>query len=243
MEHKTQIFAHRGASGERPENTLCAFQRALELQVDGVELDVQASADGKLVVVHDEMLGRTNNGNGYVFEKTLPELKQLDAGSWFGSQFAGEGIPTLAETLDLLKGHPLRINLELKTLYVPYPGLVEAVLKLVKENGLDEQVVLSSFNHHSLLQVRQLAPHLETAALFWENVIAPWDYVKNHGFTSMHALFRNVDQAFYEACAEREIPLRAWTVNEEPDASRLASLGVNALITDHPAKMKALIQD
>ncbi|MGL4971324.1 MAG: glycerophosphodiester phosphodiesterase family protein, partial [Cetobacterium sp.] len=110
------ILAHRGASGTAPENTIAAFKKAIIDGCDGFEFDVQQTKDGKLVVFHDWTLERTSNGKGYVREHTLDELKELDAGSWFGEEFKGEKIPTLEETLDLIPDNML-INIELKEEY------------------------------------------------------------------------------------------------------------------------------
>ena len=158
------IFAHRGACKVAPENTLPAFEAAVRLGADGVELDVQYSSDGGLVVFHNPTLDATTNGTGRVTAHTLDELRSLDAGSWFGPEFAGTRIPTLDEALDLLRGKAL-VNIELKVLYSLKSSLGADVVALVRRHGMADQVVLSSFNPFALRGARQAGPEIECGLL------------------------------------------------------------------------------
>ena len=117
-----EIFAHRGASGNFPENTIAAFKEAARLPVYGVEFDVHMTADGELVVIHDESIDRTSNGTGYVKDMSLAELKTYDFGSWFSPDFQGETIPTLSEVLDVFDSTDHKLNIELKSDIFPYEG-------------------------------------------------------------------------------------------------------------------------
>ena len=142
------VVAHRGFSGAAPENTLAAFRKAIEAGSDMIELDIQLSKDGKIVVIHDETLERTTDGQGRVADRTFPEIRKLDAGSWFGSQFSGEKIPTLQEVLELAKGKVL-VNIEIKNpAHGQYPitELADQGLEAVKKAGMLNRVIFSSFN-------------------------------------------------------------------------------------------------
>lgn len=232
-----------------PENTLASFQAALEGGADGVEFDVQFSRDGVPMVIHDEYLGRTTGEDGnqpgaapgkLVASMTCAQLQQLDAGSWFDPAFSQARIPTMDQVLDLLRPSNVLINIELKTLFIPGPGLVEAVVSAVGKAGVAERVVLSSFNHHTLQEAQAQAPHLQTGALFLARTVEPWNYVRQHGFNGLHPRYTHVDDALVAGCKEANIPMRIWTVNDEQEASRLIAMGVQGIITDDPRRMKTL---
>lgn len=167
LEHAL-CWGHRGYSAARPENTLAAFAAALEAGADGVELDVNLSADGRLVVVHDETLERTTDGTGPVAARTMEELRALDAGAWFDPRFAGERLSTLEEVLDLLGGKTL-VNIEIKpeACRVRAGASVERlVLDLVCARGLRDSVLVSSFDYMALIRLRSMDEDLRLGALF-----------------------------------------------------------------------------
>ena len=235
-----RIFAHRGDSGAAPENTLAAFRAAIAAGADGVELDVHASRDGVAVVIHDERLERTTSGHGWVHDATAAELGALEAGAWFRPPLPGQGVPTLRAVLALLRPSGLAVNIELKTARHDYPGLVPAVLGDVEAAGMAAQVVLSSFNHRTLLEARRLAPHVPCAALLYEVLVEPWRYAREHGFQAVHPHRATVDGDLVRACHAAGLAVRAWTVDDEADARRLMALGVDGLITNRPALLRAL---
>ena len=236
----TAIIAHRGESSAAPENTLAAFALAIDAGADAVEFDVQASRDGVPVVIHDEELARTTDGQGPVGEHSLAELQALDAGGWFAPAFRGERIPTLAQVLALLRPTPLQINIELKTTICPYAGLVPAVVALVREAGLVARVVLSSFNHNSLLAAAALAPELPRAALSDTQLAAPWDYCRGHGFAAYHPERHGCDGELIARCHAAGIAVRVYTVDDPVEARRLMALGVDGLFTNSPRRLVAL---
>ncbi len=163
------VIGHRGAPSRAPENTLASFRAALEIGVDGLELDVHLSADGHLVVIHDANLKRTTNGQGLVHEHTLAQLKQLDAGTWFGPMFAGERIPTFDEVLDLVgKRVPLQVEIKGAT-----EGVTEATLAVLDARGLLDTVMMTSFQLDRLPRVRELAPKVQIGALVWGRARTP----------------------------------------------------------------------
>ena len=149
------MIAHRGASAYAPENTLAAFQLALRQGADGVELDVQLSADGEVVVCHDGSVDRTTDGHGLVAELSLAQLKQLDAGAWFGQAFRGERIPTLAEVFESLPGGIIDVELKPGALSSALPNKVAA---LITRFNLSERVIVTSFLPHYLSRIHQLLP-------------------------------------------------------------------------------------
>jgi glycerophosphoryl diester phosphodiesterase len=161
-------FAHRGASHEAPANTLAAFRRAVELGADGVELDVHLSKDRQLVVIHDFTLETTTNGRGLVQNHTLAELKELDAGSWFGPAFAGERIPSLQEVIEAV-GQRLLLNIELKaSRHGPGSGddLADAVVHLIEDYHLQDRVVVSSFSPLAVRRAKRTSARLSTGLLY-----------------------------------------------------------------------------
>lgn len=237
MNSSPRIFAHRGDSGAAPENTLAAFERAMACGADGVEFDVQRTGDGELVVIHDESLRRTTGCPKQVRDITLQELQTLDAGAWFSPEFSGQRVPTLAQVLELLRAGELTINIELKTNRTPYPGLAEAVLGLVRKFGLEARVILSSFNHHSLAEAKELAPQVACAALVETQLLEPWDYVARHGFQALHPANEAVNGQMIAECHGRGLAVRPWTVDDEESARALMALGVDGIITNQPARL------
>lgn len=163
------VIGHRGAPGRAPENTLASFQAALDIGVDGIELDVHLTRDGHLVVIHDADLKRTTDGRGYVHDHTLAELKTLDAGSWHSAAFAGERIPTFEEVLDLVgKRVPLQVEIKGAT-----DGVTEATLAALDRRGLLDTVMMTSFQLDRLPRVRALAPSVQIGALVWGRARTP----------------------------------------------------------------------
>jgi len=236
------VFAHRGNRIAAPENTLAAFRAVAATGADGVEFDVQLSADGEPVVIHDETLARTTDGTGAVGEHSLAALRALDAGRWFGEAFAGERLPTLAEVLDVFRRDALILNVELKTSIVPYPGLVPAVLAALRNAGMEARAVLSSFNHYTLLEAARLAPEIPRAALFSDVTIAPWDYARQHGFGAVHPERHGCDAALIRGCHAAGLAVRTYTVNDTAEAQRLMALGVDGIFTDDPAALVPLVR-
>lgn len=234
-------FAHRGASAVCPENTMSAFVRSLELGATGIETDVQLSKDGQMVLIHDETLRRTTNGEGWVKDSSLQELRSLDAGSWFHSEFKEERIPTLEELLVLVKPSGTIVNIELKNGSILYPGLEEKVIECVRSYNMSEQVILSSFNHYSLLHCKKIAPEIRTGILFMEGLFEPWEYARTVQADALHAYHHAVLPEFVAGAALAGKVYHPFTVNNEKDMHRLIKAGVGGIITDHPDKLAALL--
>ena len=232
--NKVKIFAHRGASAYAPENTLEAFRLAMEQGADGIELDVQMTKDGELVVIHDETIDRVSNGNGAVRDYTLEELKQFSVSNHV-EQYPDVKIPTLREVLELVKPGTMEINIELKTGIYWYPQIEQKVLELVKEEGMEERIIYSSFNHYSVQKIRELSPEAETAYLIGDVMLDVADYTRNTGIKGLHPALFHVKMAdFLKEYKESGIALRVWTVNDKDQIRWLIDEGVDAVITNYP---------
>ncbi|MDO5535281.1 MAG: glycerophosphodiester phosphodiesterase [Propionibacteriaceae bacterium] len=236
----TEVWAHRGASGYAPENTLPAFELALEQGADGFELDVQLTRDDEVVVIHDETLERTTDGHGWVADHSLDDLKKLDA-SYGNAKYAGTQIPTLAEVFDLVRDSGARVNIELKNSEIRYKGLEERVLALVESHQMASRVVLSSFNHYSLRHLFGLGTTLPLGALYADPLWKPWQYAGRLGATAVHPSVSATRRKIVEKCHEHGLSVHVWTVNEPADLKRLLGLSVDAVITDYPNVARALI--
>ncbi|PWW20522.1 glycerophosphoryl diester phosphodiesterase [Cytobacillus oceanisediminis] len=238
MKKETKIFAHRGVSGHYPENTMAAFQAALEAGAAGIELDVQMAKDGNLVVIHDETVDRTTNGSGYIKDMSYAEIVQLDAGGWFAAANAGETIPELDAVFQwaVRDGNDLLINVELKNDLIEYPGLEEKVIEFVQRYGMEERVILSSFNAESMRRVRKLHPTLQTGYLITGVPEDAQEVAKSIGVNSIHCeeVFALSDLG--REARESGFPLRVYTVNDETRSDFLAKAGVEVIMTDFPEK-------
>ena len=232
-----KIYAHRGSSGTHPENTLAAFKDAAKLPIYGVEFDVHMTKDGELVIIHDERINRTSNGKGYIKDMTLAELRTYDFGSWFSNEFKGEVIPTLAEVLEIFSHTTHHINIELKSDIIPYSGMAEKVLDLVGAMKLEKRVVISSFNHEAIRTVKQLAPQIETAALFMEVLVDPIDYIRIIPVDALHIRVRAALHPSINKVIKEGVTVRVFTVNKIKYIKVLNEIGVHAIFTDFPERM------
>ncbi|WBL12936.1 glycerophosphodiester phosphodiesterase [Sutcliffiella sp. NC1] len=234
MMKNTKVFAHRGAAGTHPENTMIAFQEALRVGADGVELDVHLTKDNVPVVIHDETVNRTTNGSGWIKEYYYDDLRKLDAGSWFDEEFTGCTIPSLEEVLQWIAKTSLQINIELKNGIVRYENIEKIVIDLVHKYNLKDRVIISSFNHYSLVEVNKCAPEIETAILFMEGLYKPWEYAKTIGATGLHCYLPVAVPELLEGANIEGMPVRPFVVNEEKHIAALVRGGCSAIITDWP---------
>ena len=230
------IFAHRGASAHAPENTLAAFELALAQQTDAIELDVKLSADGHVIVIHDSSVARTTNGHGKVQNMTLAELKALDAGSFFSSQFAGERIPTLNEVFDAM-GKRTFINIELKNHRSHGEDLVETVCMLVKKHQMQKYVMFSSFFPNALSKAHSYLPSVPRGLLALHGFLGVW--ARSFGFNfgkydALHPNLRDFTQQEVTRVHRLKRRVHVYTVNKEEDIRRLYKWGVDGIFTDDP---------
>lgn len=229
-----QVWAHRGASGYAPENTLEAFALAHEMGADGIELDVQLTKDRQVVVIHDETIDRTSNGTGYVVNYTLEELKALLFNK-LHSEYTQATIPTLKEVLEFVKPTNMVINIELKTGVNFYEGIEEQVLKLVEEMGMQDRIIYSSFNHYSVIRIKKLCPEAKVGFLYSNGIYQPADYAEQYHVDALHPSFNNLEYPqFIEQCQDKGIKLHVWTVNDKNSMYRIKEAGIDAVITNYP---------
>ena len=259
---EVSVFAHRGFRGIAPENTLLSARKGHEAGAGWWELDVAASSDGVLVIMHDDTLVRTSDAKRVfperdpwsVYDFTLAELKRLDVGSWYGgtdpfgqiaagrvspaqaAAFAGERIPTFREALDLTKSLGLKVNIEIKdaTGQPCDAWIVEKTVELIKELGMTRDVMISSFNHEYLRRVKKTCPGIDTAALIDKPIADPVGRLEELKAIALNPNAKYLDEATVKALRAAGYGVLVWTVNEKADMRRLLEWGVTGLITDFP---------
>jgi glycerophosphoryl diester phosphodiesterase len=230
-------IAHRGAAGTRPELTRPAFERAIELGVDMIELDVQLTRDGHLVVLHDRELGRTVQGHGTVREHTLAELCSLDAGAWFALEYAGACVPSLGEVLDLTAGRAA-LNVEIKSPAADWDATALALLDLLNATGRLDSTVISSFEMGALRAVRERSAAARIGVLWHDDDLDPiWLLAEGLAARSLHPLWSLVDAEVVEQAHRRGLGVIVWTVNDPQQIANLAALGVDGIISDYPERL------
>lgn len=213
-----------------------AFIAAEQAGAEGIELDVHLSRDRQLVVIHDKTVNRTTNKKGLVKDFSLTELKKLDASYTFKNSFEKQRIPSLVEVFDWLQTNDLLCNIELKNNAIPYEKLEEKVIALIREYHFEDRIIISSFNHYSLVHCYRLAPEIETAPLYAERLFMPWIYAKSIFAKGIHPSFKVASEKIIKATLENGIAVRPYTVNKERDMERFISLQSSAIITDFPEK-------
>ena len=229
----SKIFAHRGYSGKYPENTMIAFKKALECGVDGIELDVQLTKDGEVVIIHDETIDRTTTGKGFVVDYTYEELEKFDASFKF-KDLGFNKIPTLREYFQLVKDYDIVTNVELKTGINEYLGIEEKVWELIKEYNLEEKVIISSFNHFSVMRMKKIAPQLKYGFLSEDWIINAGKYTHSHGVQCYHPRFNNLVPDVIKELKKYNLEINTWTVNLEEDMRYLYSNNIDVIITNYP---------
>jgi glycerophosphoryl diester phosphodiesterase len=235
---QVETVAHRGAAGYAPENTMAAFQLGVDMKADYIEIDVQQTKDGELVVIHDVTLDRTTDGTGFVKDHTLEEIRQLDAGSYFGPEFAGEKVPTFEEVLDEFRGKT-GILIELKATYY-YPGIEQKVADALKERNMhlstNEKIIVQSFQFESMKKMDELLPTVPVGVLVYLatdlsearlNEFATYAEYVNPSKSLVHASLVN-------EVHERNMGIMAWTVRKPEEVQPLLDAGVDGIITDYP---------
>ena len=231
----TKVWAHRGASGYVPENTLEAFKKAVKLGADGIELDVQLSKDGELVVIHDETVDRVSGEHGFVKDYTLKELKKLNVSKLMKNYDKKTKIPTLEEVFDLLKNTEIVINVELKNGIFVYKGMEEKVLQLIDDMDLRDRIWCSSFNHESIVRVKKLCPDIKCGLLFSDIIVNPSEYASQLGVEALHpATYHMNDENYIVKAQGRGLETHMWTVNDREEMVKLNNAGVEAIITNYP---------
>jgi len=232
------LIAHRGASGYAPENTLAAFRKAVAMGLGFIETDLQLSRDARFVAIHDETVNRTTNGQGSVRDLTLAELRRLDAGSWFGSSYAGERVPTLEEILEFAKRHDVVFYLELK------PGGSwggeHALIGALRESGEIARVVVISFDSALVAAVRRAEPTLMTGLLCDGQIDKPIEKTLEIGARQLVIRGDVVTPAMIAEAKRNDLQVICWTVNHPAHMRLLASAGVAGIMSDYPDRLNAV---
>ena len=237
-------LAHRGFSGKYPENTRRAFLAAItEGQSDGFESDVHLSSDGEPVVIHDAALERTTDGSGTVGARTFSALRELDAGSWKGAEFAGERILHLDELLEIVLEHGLVLNLEVKNYEVFYRDIEEKVIGRIKALRAEQAVFLSSFNHISMKKCKAIDGSIKTGLLYSYPLLDAAAYAGSHGMDAIHP---RVSCLAYSpeltgSAHKKGLAVNVWTANTEEEMQFCIDQGVDSIISNYPDKLGALL--
>ena len=233
----SKIFAHRGFSGKYPENTMLAFEKAVEIGVDGIEMDVHLTKDNELVIIHDENIRRTCNGEGLVRDMTLEELRKYDASATYVGVYRVNPIPTLREYFELVKDTDIITNIALKTGIFEYPTFEKRVIDMIYEYGLQDKIILSSFNHFTVKRCEEIAPEIKRGFLCESWLINYGKYTAEQNVQCCHPIFCNLSQEVVDEMHGAGCEINTWTVNEYEDIERLSAMGVDALIGNFPDRM------
>lgn len=238
----TRVFAHRGASGYAPENTLEAFQLAVMHGAHGVELDVQLTRDGELLVAHDETIDRVSDGSGAIAGMTLAAIKKYSFNR-LHPEYKDARAPTLREVYELLRPTGLMVNVELKNSRCPYPGLEEKVLVLAGSMGMEDRVIYSSFNHLSMLRLKAINSAARCGLLYDCVLVDPWRYARAASMDALHPPFQHIlhIEDYCAKAKEAGLMVNTWTVNFERDMKRVLEAGADILITNYPDRALALL--
>jgi glycerophosphoryl diester phosphodiesterase len=246
--HRPYVIAHRGISGRYPENTLLAFEKAIEAGTDWIELDVQTSTDDVVFLAHDGSAERTTDGYGLFKNMSLAQVKALDAGSYMGAQFAGERIPTLEETLDFVDGR-VRLCIEIKghTTADSLRTAWETVSILRKRNYL-QRVVVSSFDPQALQTLKTWEPLIATSLdpTPQDGSLTPWELcqqVLGNNINAMQHTYDKITPELLDECHQHGFSLWAWTVNEPDDMRRVIELGVDAIMTNYADTLRGIVDE
>ena len=240
VETKTKkiiVTGHRGASGHAPENTLSAMRIAIEMGADFSELDVQETADGEIILLHDATLTKTCGIEKNIWEVNYADLKGLDAGSWFSEEFKNEPIPTLKEVIDLVKGK-MKLNIEMKA-NKHEKMLAERTLKVVTDNNFLDQVIFTSFKFDEIRKIRELNKEAKVGYIFGR---MPEDVdVFSEDVDLLSVNIKTVDAAFMKKAKTAGMEVAVWTVNKPEDMKRMIDLGVDDIITNYPDVLRKVL--
>lgn len=244
-----QIVAHRGGAKLAPENTIASFEKAIDLGVDMIEIDVRLSSDNEVIVMHDKTIDRTSDKTGEVKNLSLAEIKKADAGSWFDTSFKNERIPTLGETLEATIGKTILL-IEIKDGDERYPGLEKRIVESIKKYEALEWVVVQSFNKNSVLRIKELYPEVTTFYLAGKSFAGLYAGIESDfkagkkirkqfdGIASHHG---NLNATNVELLHRAGFKVFTYTVNDVKDMQHVKSLKVDGIITDAPHKLKAIL--
>ena len=247
------VIAHRGANLVAPQNTLEAFRKSMEIGCDGFETDIHLTKDGIPVVCHNFTIDETSNGVGAIKDMTLEELREFDFGKYKGPEFEGTKIPTLDEFLSLSEemGDKMKVlDIELKSEHFGQAGteLAEKTINAVKEHGLFDKLLISSFDPAILVVCKKIDKACKTGILYSPDRLIsvkigarPVSFAKEIGADALHPYYMYVTRLYVERAHRAGIQVNPWTINKEAAAKHLIKLGVDGLITDDAGLMNKLL--
>ena len=242
------VIAHRGVSGSYPENTLSAFQAAIDIRAEMVELDISTSKDGIPVTVHDRTVDRTTDFEGDVQSFSLEELKRMEVGAWFSEEFRGEEFPTLKNSLELMKDK-IAVNIEIKTEAVSDEtegGVVDKALQVVKDLDMTSSVIFSSFDYRVMEQLNVLDPKMAKALLYEASQSAellPSELVQKYKVDIFNCSYKQLSEKWINDLQKHKIPYFVYTVNEPELMRELIEKGVSGIFTDFPKELIRIVEN
>jgi len=228
----THIWALLVSRPRAPENTVPAYELALESGADGIELDVHITSDGHLVCRHDETVAMPDGTHALIRDLTLDRLRTVDVGSEASGPLP---VPTLAEVFALMAPTTAALNIDIKNGPLLYQGIEDALITAHSDSGMRERIVYSSFNHLTLVALREREPSVSIAPLYEEALVDPWAYALHMGADAAHPQYLTLGLAgMIEGFAAAGVKVRAWTVNADADMRALIGAGIDTIITDDP---------
>ncbi len=246
-----KIISHRGANKYAPQNTIPAFEKSVQIGTDGFETDVHITKDGQLVLCHNYTIDKTSNGKGKIAEKTLAELESYDFGGYFSPKFKNTKIPTVDEFLTFVETTDISVlNIELKSPVENETAIVRETIRLVKEHGLFDKLIISSFDPKLLVEAKEIDESTKTGFLYSPSkknsytnrlISKPIEYAKSIGVDAIHPMYIFVDEKLVKNAHEAGIMVNPWTVDGVKTIEKMINCGVDGIITNFPDVVGGLL--
>ncbi|MFX0113863.1 MAG: glycerophosphodiester phosphodiesterase [Candidatus Hodarchaeota archaeon] len=237
------VIAHRGASGWAPENTIPAFQKAVELEADMIEFDIQLSADRHIVVIHDKLVDRTTNGTGKVIDMTLAELRHLDAGAWFDAQFAGTRIPTFRETLSTIP-ETVQLNIELKYFDPKNGSFEQDVAAITTEFDLLNRAIFAARHPENIIRLKEQLPGINCVLLQKERTENDYiEAMQKLNLKTAQIRRHSMNQAFINRLHSHQIKVNLFYADEPAEMKQFVTMGVDGILTNYPDRLRAILRE
>ncbi len=236
-DNHAMVLAHRGAMGLAPENTIARIEEALKYNIDIIEIDVHLSKDNKLIVIHNESVDHTTNGNGFIGDLDSKYIRTLDAGIKFSEKFKGQKVPFLEEVMDYIKDKDVRLNIEIKNGPIVYKGIEEAVSRLVEEYNFYNRVIVSSFDHYVLKRIKEANKRIDTGMLYGCSIYKIEEYVLELEVSAVHPHYFWASPGLIDKMHKLDIAVTAWILNSTEDYIKYSEYGVDSIGTNFPNKM------
>lgn len=234
------VIGHRGALGYAPENTLTSFDKGIALGADLIEFDVHMTRDRQLVVMHDSDVSRTTDGHGHISDLTLAEIKALDAGKWFGTQFAGLRVPTLDETLAFTRGRT-QLAVEIKGDPLPAPGIEQMVVEKLHAHGMARDAIVISFYHATVRRIKEIDPAVATGCLYSGQLADTVGNARAARADSVRPSWQYWTRELVEEVHAAGLQASAWNADDEPLMAYLVDMGLDSIGANYPDRLRAFL--